>query len=506
MRNRCLILLASVFLLQSFQAQAQQKDDLAVALQLAKNNQYQAASTKLFELSYSPRYKDRKLQIKYILGLMLQQMNMNQSAAFQFISVVKEGQSKYLKQSLEKLALVADSLGDDTLLNYAISKVKVDEFPAAHRDMLFFRIGEYQLRNQQYDAAASSFSKVRKASRHYPKARYNEGLAYAQKGDLDRSLAIYNNLAEERSEYGLTDSARVAAMMGKARVLYQKHAWDESIAAYHEVPRDTASWHDTIFESSWAMLRSGRFRSALSNFHSLHSNFYEETYLPESLLLRGIVYLYICQYEEIDKVLTLFKRVYKPLYEEVDKLTKDNSTNYEKLYQSFSATLQKYLAEESDGKKTSMPLLLAQRLFKEGDVHASYEYIQRLRKERKRIDNMPASWKNSSLGRYAKRIVDNRTQKAQARAGRQIRSHLIDLRAELVDYFEQEGFIRYEAINGRKEGLKKKIAGKDLPAQVNEKNERDFYIQNGYEYWPFRGEYWLDELGNYHYVGTQSCQ
>ena len=44
-----------------------------------------------------------------------------------------------------------------------------------------------------------------------------------------------------------------------------------------------------------------------------------------------------------------------------------------------------------------------------------------------------------------------------------------------------------------------------LKNQVDEDNQRDFYIQNGYEYWPFRGEYWLDELGNYHYVGTQSC-
>lgn len=502
MRTKLLMLLSLVFLVQSTFAQ---QDDLSVALQLAKNNQYQAASTKLFELSYSPRYKDRRLQIKYILGLMLQQMKMDQSAAFQFISVVKEGQSKYLKQSLEKLALVADNLGDDTLLNYAIAKVKVDEFPAAHRDMLFFRIGEYQMRNQQYESAATSFSKVRKASRHYPTARYNEAMSYVEKGQLDRALAIFENLSEERAEYGLTDSARVAALMGKARVLYQKHAWEESISAYHDVPRDSVSWHDTIFESSWAMLRSGRFRSALSNFHSLHSSFYEETYLPESLLLRGIVYLYICQYEEIDKVLALFKKVYKPIYEEVDMLTKSDM-EYDKLYQSFSTALEMYMKGEKRTKKISMPLLLAQRLLKEGDVHNSFEYIQRLKVERKRIDQMPANWKNSSLGRYAKRIVDNRTQKAQSRAGRQIRSHLIDLRAELVDYFEQEGFIRYEAINGRKEGLKKKIAGKDLPAQIDEKNERDFYIQNGYEYWPFRGEYWLDELGNYHYLGTQSCQ
>ena len=105
------------------------------------------------------------------------------------------------------------------------------------------------------------------------------------------------------------------------------------------------------------------------------------------------------------------------------------------------------------------------------------------------------------------RILNRRIQKARARAGRQVRAHLINLRADLLDLFEQEGFIRYEMINGKKEALKKKVAGKDLPTeQVGESRNRDFYIQNGYEFWPFQGEYWLDELGNYFYVGQQSCK
>ncbi|MGE3386833.1 MAG: hypothetical protein AB7K41_08915, partial [Bdellovibrionales bacterium] len=118
--------------------------ELASALQLAKTGRYKEASMKLFQLSVSPRFRDKRMQIKYILGLMLYQMKLNQVAAFQFISVVKDGNNKFLKQSLEKLSLAADALGDDTLLNYAISRVQVDEFPRAHRDMLYYRIGEFQ--------------------------------------------------------------------------------------------------------------------------------------------------------------------------------------------------------------------------------------------------------------------------------------------------------------------------------------------------------------------------
>src|ERR1700685_1795692 len=65
--------------------------DLADALNMAKNGRYAGASTRLFHLSYSPRFINRRMQIKYVLGLTLQKMNLPQLAAFQFMSVVKEG-------------------------------------------------------------------------------------------------------------------------------------------------------------------------------------------------------------------------------------------------------------------------------------------------------------------------------------------------------------------------------------------------------------------------------
>ena len=128
----------------------------------------------------------------------------------------------------------------------------------------------------------------------------------------------------------MTDKARVDALMGKARIFYQKKNWDEAIEAYRTVPRDSEFWHDTIFESSWAMLRSGRFRSAMSNFQTLHSAFYENFYLPESLLLRSIVYLYICKYDEMDKTLNLFGRIYKPVYHNIEQIitTVNSSDKY----------------------------------------------------------------------------------------------------------------------------------------------------------------------------------
>jgi hypothetical protein len=267
-------------------------------------------------------------------------------------------------------------------------------------------------------------------------------------------------------------------------------------------------WHDTLFESSWAMLRSGKFRSALSNFQSLHSAYYEDAYLPESLLLRSIVYLYICKYDEMEKVLNLFAKIYKPVYRAIDNLLAANSdpTGY---FADVVRAIRDYRlrGDEINKKSYKIPFIAIRKISKEPDFKNSYNYIRKLLAEQKHLNAMPPDWKNTNVGKYSARVIQNRMAKAKQRAGLQVKQHLEAMREDLVDLFEQEGFIRYEMINGRKEGLKKRIAGKELPKdQIDAENKRDYYVQNGWEYWPFRGEYWLDELGNYHYVGTQSCE
>jgi hypothetical protein len=75
----------------------------------------------------------------------------------------------------------------------------------------------------------------------------------------------------------------------------------------------------------------------------------------------------------------------------------------------------------------------------------------------------------------------------------------------LEDLSQQVGFLQIEMISGKKEIVKKELAGRGIDGRIDDKNERNYYVQNGYEYWPFSGEYWLDEIGNYQYVGVRSC-
>ena len=419
----------------------------------------------------------------------------------------KNPKNKYVRQSLERLTVAADALDSDILLSYAVRLIDEDDFPAGNRDMLFYRRGEVRFREGNFVEAAKEFNRVRGNSVFHDRARYRLGLSLVEAGQLEKAEQVFVATAEAKSTTDVTNRARVNAMLGRARTLYQRKLFAEAIDAYREIPRDTEQWHDALFEVSWAYLQDGRFRSALSNFHSLHSPFYEEFYQPESLLLRAIVYHYICRYDEMEKTLGIFERIYGPVQRELRNVLGGNMSPIA-LYREIRKVDENFdLLKKTGKRQLAIPFLVARQVLREGDVRRSLSYIRALEREKKKIEQAPATWRDARVGRYAKRVVERRMEATQVAVGRLILRHLTRLQDELAGHMEQAGLVRIDMISGKKEAVKKEIAGKGIVREsVDQEQDRSYYVQNGYDYWPFTGEYWLDEIGNYHYVGVKACE
>lgn len=486
----------------------EEANQLREAYKLIREKKYEAASQRLYRLSRNPLLRDYREELRYKLGLVLMEMGLNQVAAVEFLRVAVKGKSKFLKQSLEKLSFAADSLNFDVLLNLAISKITVGDFPAIHKDMLFYRIGEFQLKKKDYLEAAKNFNRVEPSSRYYYRAKYNQAVSLAEDGKPEMSAQSFDEILQNVGNKDISDPIRVSALIGKARALYQDKKWEESINAYREVPRDASAWHETLFESSWAMLRGAKFRSALSNFQSLHSPYYENNYLPESLVLRSIVYLYICKFDELNKTLGLFENVYGPVRKKILQYL-SRRPDPTKIYQDFVA------ASQGQGG-IQIPLPAVNKIRKEYDFSQNESYLENLKLELSSYEKLGSTWKNSPLGKYAQKLITLRIKKTERKLGLIIKRHLFEIKSELRDFFEQVGFLQLEVVNLQKEEVKKELSKKDeekaleelgiATKQVDQNIDRKFYIQNGFEFWPFQGEYWLDELGNYHYLGVSSCQ
>lgn len=494
----------------------QAENPLAKAKELALAKQFPEAASLLFRASRSPQFRgEDRAKVKYLLGLMLEKMELNQVAAFVYFDVINEEsktdeQSKYLKQSISKLSVLSNKLDSDVLLKFAISKIKVKDFPKVQKDLFYYRLGELHIKEEKFAQAADSFSKVEPESSVYPKALYKLGLSYAELKKNKSALDTFTQLQEISQNRGITDINKNDAILGRARIYYQAKKWEAAINEYRQIPRDTPQWHDSLFESSWAMMMSGRyFRSALSNFQTLHSSYYETDFAPESLILRSIVYLFICKYDEMEKVIHLFNRIYKPVRSSISRFL-ESSSNEDKYWREIQV-VDKYLRDLRDGKDVDqpsgrLPFMVSKWITKQSNVRKNLNYLYVLAEEKASYDKLAPGWKDSAVGRYSQRVLDRRMKSTEELVAKQSRASLVRLKSDLRDYFEQVDLLELEQTRGQKEAVGKRIKGKKVREQITDNDSRDFFISNGYDYWPFGGEYWLDELGNYHYVGVQACE
>ena len=497
-------LFAGLFSLSSY-GRVSPSEYLKKVTNIIERGDYQLGSRELYRLSRGSYFKGKRIQIKYTLGIAFLEMKLYHLASLQFVYVIRrDKRGKYKAKALEKLSLILDYFRDDLLFCPLSKEVKEYDYPHSVRNQLSFYFGKCAFSKKEFGKARYYFSRVKAASSVYDSALYYRALAYAEENKVKQSADVFRKMAGLKT--GITDTNRVAALMGLARVLYQAEKFEDSIRIYRSIPRDTPYFYDSLLENSWNYLRSGKFRSALSNFQSLHSAFYKDRYQPESLILRAYVYLYICKYYEMEKVLNLFHAVYMPLLSEVKK-----SLRRGRNYSSYVRAALSYVTNKKDGldlsDDSSLPKSVMEQILKNDKFYSLIEYLVKLNQEKNLLDTFPAEWKRDRVGRNAYYILNRRIKTTQNLAGKEVRKNLLRVRFDLERLYTSSQYLKYDMLKGKRDYLKKKISKKYLDKiQIDEKVTRSYYVQNGYEYWPFDGEAWLDEVGNYHYLGRQSCE
>ena len=370
----------------------------------------------MFSLSKNSRYRREQASIAYELAESLEGLGLKQSAVFQLIKAVRNGKGNVLSSSLEKLTRLAFEVNDDVGLNFALSKINIKRFPEKQKPVLYFRFGEAYLSVNRFKKAYRSFAKIPKRHYLYSKARYMMGLAYSEAGQLKKSYRSFTQSSNARADEGVVDNERVAALMGRARVLYHMKRWENSLEAYRLIPRDSKYFHDMLFESSWAMLRAGKFRSALSNFHSLHSEYYQDYFYPEAALLRAIVYLYICKVDEVSKVLNYYENTYGRVATGLKSYLRANSTPNRDIEEYMRLVEELAYGDKIDKGSYDVPYIILRHMHRSSRVKSRGESVLNVEREIKEIENR-GEWSDSQVAAVSKNSLLARRKASLKRLG-----------------------------------------------------------------------------------------
>ncbi|WP_374073652.1 tetratricopeptide repeat protein [Bdellovibrio bacteriovorus] len=482
----------------------------ASAQSQSKNQDYRKAANQYYKIIFSPQGKpEEKMKARFYLAQSFLKLKLYQTAAFPFIVVAQNAPPKPAQTAFENLVEISEQLNDTGLLDYTLKKLDAQNLNEIAKDIYLKRMAQALMREGKFDEALGFVQQALQLKSDSDEALYTAALIYLKQNNTAQALPFLEKLYNKYFQNPITDVPRGRAAVALARAYYQAKRWNDAATLYREIPKDHPLFREAQMELTWALFRAGKLRSAMSTVQTLHTPFYENFYDPESLILRTIILIFVCQNEEAEKALENFQKNYTSAFSTLSDLNKSNETPA--FYFTQIEETQKYLKDIKNGKRPNykgrLPLFIVRSLLDVPPLKNKLEYIARIQDEKTRILKTFNRPEDISVRKYAVKILDSRLANSSKSAGESLRYALYNKEQELAFFTGDIGLLRYEILNGKKLAARKEYIKRinNSSSQINASETRDFYVKNGYRYWPFEGEYWRDEIGNYQYLGVNRC-
>ena len=164
-----------------------------------------------------------------------------------------------------------------------------------------------------------------------------------------------------------------------------------AVDAWSRIDTDSEYWLDALFEGSFAFFLADEFSRALGNIHTIFSPYFEDSYYPEALVLKSVVFFYNCQMENATAMVTKFHERYDPVQTELQRQARR--------VQGQRVVLQ---VPDQGARRRGEPLARHPRHRVDGAVGPHRAAPPRVREaargRREALKEAPAAFKNSSVG------------------------------------------------------------------------------------------------------------
>jgi tetratricopeptide (TPR) repeat protein len=457
-----------------------------------------------------------KQRAEFFMGKTLFNMKYYSASLSYFDKIVQKGPNhRYYAKTLQWLASLSRFLPESAGVLEKIGKyTRADlDQPALEpvRDELYYLLGRYHYQKGNFKDAIELFSAVPEKSEFYPKAKFLEGLTnvreYHGKVAADDFKAILRKVKQFDDPDKVPKSLKEAeelANLSLGRVFYSTKQYQQAIKYFEKLPgpesREGASpdWGASLFEASWAYFMVDGDSKALGNIHSITSPFFESEFYPEAYILKAVIYFNRCNYDRSAEAINEFNAVYPDLRKEVDGILAkypDNAQFYD------------YVIKIKDGEAglSERAQHAAAGALADRSLQKNIEWVAELDRELKAIDKADPAWKSTAVAGNILQDLTLQKSLAANDAGQLARNRLQRLGSEIQDLMKQSIKIEFETLNAQKGALTAGVGQDQSTINPNSKNYNNIVIDDEHQQWPFKGEYWRDELGFYRFKVANKC-
>jgi tetratricopeptide (TPR) repeat protein len=489
------------------------------ALKLYDAEDYANASIELNKVIEGQSGDDEgnKQRAEFFMGKTLFNMKYYSASLSYFDRIVQKGPShRYYQKTLQWLASLSRFLPESAGVLEKIGKyTKADlDQPALEpvRDELYYLLGRFHYQKGNFQQAIDLFGSVPEKSEFYPRAKFLQGLTNVREYHGKVAADDFKSILRKVKQYEDPDKipkalkeAEELANLSLGRVFYSTKQYQNAIKYFEKLPgpdsREGAApdWGASLFEASWAYFMVDGDSKALGNIHSVTSPYFETEFYPESYILKAVIYFNRCNYDRSAEAINEFNAIYPPLRKEIDDILTKYSDNAQ--FYDYVIKIKSGEAGLSERAENAAGGALADR-----SLQKNIEWVTELDRELKAIDKADPAWKSTAVAGNILQDLTLQKSLAANDAGQLARNRLQRLSSEIQDLTKQAIKIEYETLNGLKGALTAGMAGEQSAAiNPNAKNYNTIVIDDEHQQWPFKGEYWRDELGYYRFKVQNKC-
>jgi tetratricopeptide (TPR) repeat protein len=284
------------------------------------------------------------------------------------------------------------------------------------------------------------------------------------------------------------------AYLALARIAYQVGNFGGALYYYHQIPAESPRWTTALFESAWTYFLAGDLNRAVGNFHSLHSPYHNHRFYPDLWVLEAAAYLYSCNIDEARAAVATFDEevaVLRDVLREFVAEATDPMVYYRVVYE---PTRSREIGDPA------LPEEAIDTVLGDIDLRNQHGIIQQLERE---IAIFRAA--GDSLGERGEttlELLETELGNRRLEAAVVVHDVIDDLIRELDDWWFKAQEVRIEIGDLETQYLQAILA--EGESAITE-GTTFFVVADDWQFWPWEGEYWLDEVGNYRGNLTTRC-
>lgn len=400
---------------------------------------------------------------------------------FRNVLLSAQGQKELYEKSIKNAVIIADKLNIMEQLGKVLDKIPPILVVPSVAALNHYSVGVYHYSSSNLEEAQSHLKSVSPDSQFYPKALFYLGVMATKKKDYKEATAFFGKIMNltkgNREQFPLQELSR----LNLARVVYSAGDIERSVEVYSQFVSSSPHWLSVLLEASWPLMRVNDTTVSLGNLHSVTAPFYRDQLVGEAFILRATILYNLCKYEEMRQTLAQFFEVYDPIVRAMQS-DATRMSGGDIFFKAFTT-------------KKLHPAFLA-FLKRDDGINRDLKVIELLKAERRNLSKI------SRLKQleWIKDKIDESERELSTEVGTILESLFRRKLTELLEQREQANYLKVEIVTGEKELIE---GQKGLPPKRIVDVETS--ISEGYEFWPFHGEYWEDELGAYVYTTESAC-